>query len=492
MSADDRKQAGIQHMALIRSQIDVKPNPAPDARGSAGVATGWLADDKYAWVGALMLATMFLLLIVPFTLFSGEVNEFSKQTSSVFYRVLKFSLLMLGPAIMIWRFSLTGRLLRELNVFLLAFMALVLLSLTWSIEPGITAWMSLSVCTIFVVAAAFVMVGWHPRRLQGVVRPVLTGFLVASLIFGLLEPGLGRETGSTFTLAGSWRGVFVQKNGLGFGAMLGTMFWVHAWLAKETRFWRFAMGLGVSVTCLLLSRSSTALYATIFATLFLLLLMKGVYGRRRYIAPLTVLFVALVLFYSLAILKIVPGDSLLQPFVAATGKDMTFTGRTRVWAVVMEHIKLHPMLGTGYAAYWIGPVPRSPSIETMDRYSDYYPSEAHNGYLDVINDLGYVGLACLVGYILVFLRRSLELLRVDYTQAVLYLALLFEELIFNLTDSDWFSFESLGFALTIIVMFALARAALDRRLRAVPAMRPNPLPIPRVAVGGSLPRTQAR
>jgi exopolysaccharide production protein ExoQ len=475
-------------MALRRFQFDVNPNPkpAPDAVGGGGPATAWVADGKYAWVVALMVATMFVFLIVPAPLYSGEVNEYSKEDSSMFYRVLKFTLLVVGPTIMIWRYALTARLLRELNFFLPAFIALIFLSITWSIEPGITSWRSLSMCVIFVVGAAFVLVGWHPRRLQGVVRPLLTAFLVASLIFGLLAPALGRENLDLFALKGAWRGVFVQKNGLGAGAMLGTVLWLHAWLAKETRFWRFAVGLSISIACLILSRSSTALFSTIFSTFFLLLLMNGPSGRRRYVMPLAVLFVGFLLFYSLAVLKIVPGDSLLQPFVAASGKDMTFSGRTKIWKVVREHIKLHPMLGTGYAAYWIGPLPRSPSIETMDRYSDYYPSQAHNGYLDVINDLGYVGLVCLLGYILVFLRQSLELLRVDYTQGVLYLLFLFQDLITNLTDATWFSFLSLDFALTVLVMFALARAALDRRLSAAPAMRPDPLPMPRMAGRGSL------
>jgi O-antigen ligase len=479
-------QAGVQYMALRRFQFDGKPKPAPDAVGGGVPATAWVADSKYAWVGALMIAAMYLFLIVPAPLYSGEVNEYSKADSSLFYRVLKLALLVSGPIIMIWRYALTARLLRELNFFLVAFIALMLLSTFWSIEPGITAWRSLSICTIFGCGAAFVLVGWHARRLQGVLRPVLTAFLVASLIFGLLSPSLGRESLETFAVKGAWRGVFAQKNGLGYGATLATVFWLHAWLVKEIRFSRFAQGLGVCIACLILSRSSTSLFGVLFGVFLLLLLLKGNSGRRRYVVPLSILFVGLILFYSLAVLKVVPGDSLLEPFVAASGKDMTFSGRTKIWAVVREHIKLNPMLGSGYAAYWIGPVPGSPSIETMDKYSDYYANEAHNGYLDVINDLGYVGLVCLLGFILVFLQQSFKLLRVDYTQGVLYLVLLFEELIVNLTGSDWFSFLSFGFASTVLVTFALARAALDRRLHAVPAMRPNPLSMPRVAGRGSL------
>jgi O-antigen ligase len=474
-------QAVFSHMARRRFQFDGKPKPARDAVGGGGGATVWVSDGRYAWVGALMVAALFLSIIVPAPLYSGQVNEYSKADSSLFYRVLKLTLLVLGPTIMIWRYALTARLLRELNFCLLAFIVLMLLSTTWSIEPAITSWRSLSMCTTFATGAAFVLVGWHARRLQSVLRPLMTVFLVASLIFGLLSPSLGRESLETFALKDAWRGVFVQKNALGLGATLGTVFWLHAWLTKEIRFSRFVLGMSVSIACLILSRSSTSLFGALFGIFLLLLLLKINSGRRRYVVPLSILFVGLTLFYSLAVLKVVPGDSLLQPFVAASGKDMTFSGRTTIWAVVREHSALHPMLGTGYAAYWIGPVPWSPSIETIPRYSDYYPSEAHNGYLDVINDLGYVGLVCLLGYIAVFLRQSFKLLRVDYTQGVLYLVLIFEDLIANLSSSDWFSSQSLGFTDSVFVTFALARAALDHQLRAVPAMRPEPELMPRVA-----------
>jgi exopolysaccharide production protein ExoQ len=503
MSADDRNQAGTQHMTLMRFQRNIEPVPVPvpasasasasDASGSAGLAPAWLADGKYAWAATLMIWAMLLTFIVPSALFSGEVHDLVANEPSPFYRALKFALIGASALILVWRCALAGRLLRELNVFFPAFLALILLSLMWSIDPAFTLWRSVLEWETALVCAAFVMVAWHPRRLQEVLRPALTGFLVASLIFGALEPNLGREFGDTLSLAGSWRGVFAQKNGLGNGATLGAVFCLHAWLAKEMRFWHFAAGLGVCIACLLLSRSSTALFALIFSASLLFLLMKGFSGRRRYIVPLVILFAALILFYSLVVLKILPDlDFLLQPFVALTGKDMTFTGRAQIWDVVREHIKLHPLLGTGYNAYWIGPVPGSPSILTMARYSDYYPGEAHNGYLDVINDLGYVGLICLLGYILVFLRQSLVLLRADYSQGVLYLSLLFVNLITNLTDSNWFNYESLNFVVTVLVVFALARAALDRRMRAAPAVRPPPLPTPRMTFGGSLPRPGAR
>lgn len=437
-----------------------------------------------------MVSVLFFYLSVPGSLFTGAPPDGRVADPNLLYRALKFGLLGSGALVLIWRFALASKLYRELNVFLIAFLALVLVSAAWSIEPAITLTRFVSVSTTFLVCTAFVTVGWHPWRLQSVLRTLFTGFLVASLIVGIVAPDIGKEPGVDSATLDAWRGIFAQKNGLGQAATLGGVFWMHAWLTRETRFSRFIAGFGISLVCLILSRSSTSLISMLFVSMLLILLIKGPGGRRRYVVPFTVLLVALILIYSLAALKILPLDFLLEPIVAITGKDMTFSGRAKIWAVIVQHIKLHPLLGTGYGAYWIGPVPGSPSYVFITRYSDFYPTVSHNGYLDVINDLGYVGLGCLLGYLAVYLRQALKLLAVDYLQGTLYLALFFEEMINNLTETNWFASSNISFVLMTLVTFALARAALDRRLRSASAPLPRqPLSWPRM---GAAPMPQAR
>jgi O-antigen ligase len=117
----------------------------------------------------------------------------------------------------------------------------------------------------------------------------------------------------------------------------------------------------------------------------------------------------------------------------------------------------------------------------ISRASNFYPTEAHNGYLDILNDLGYVGLTCLLGYLLVFLRQCLALLKFNYAQATLYLALLFEELINNLTESDWLSSTAFALSIMALATFALARSALEQRWR----MQVQPAPAPPATVAAA-------
>jgi O-antigen ligase len=195
------------------------------------------------------------------------------------------------------------------------------------------------------------------------------------------------------------------------------------------------------------------------------MLLRTSPALRRYSPYLVVLFASLMVAYALAVLNLVPGleTLLLSPITAITGKDMTFTNRTAIWEIIKEHAQLHPILGTGYGAYWTGPVPSSQSYVMLTRLY-FWPSESHNGYLEVVNDLGFVGLICLIGYIAVYVRQSLQLFSSDRAQGALYLAIFFLQAITNLSESGWFSAN--GVLPVIIVTLAtcsLARGLLEQQ-----------------------------
>ena len=122
----------------------------------------------------------------------------------------------------------------------------------------------------------------------------------------------------------------------------------------------------------------------------------------------------------------------------------------------------HKQLGTGYGAYWVGPLPTSPSYEMLTRLF-FYPTEGHNGYLDVINDLGLAGGATLLGYFVSYVRTSLALMKLDRFQAALYLTLLFRAFVADMSESHWFSVLSVDFVIMTLATTALTRSLLQAR-----------------------------
>jgi exopolysaccharide production protein ExoQ len=340
----------------------------------------------------------------------------------------------------------------------------------WSIDPAVTVRRLIRFLTIVLDGMALALIAWRPTRFQSVLRPVLTLMLLGSIIFGLSSPTLAIEQSTQMELMGAWHGLAMQKNGLGSIAGTGLILWVHSWLGRESKWWTVLLGVAASATCLILSRSSTALVASVFSCVLLVMLLRSPAGLRRYMPYLIGMFVVLLLVYSLAVLNLVPGlDFVLKPITTLTGKDQSFSGRTAIWAIINDHIARSPFLGTGYGAYWIENV-TSPSYETVRRLY-FYPTEAHNGYLDVINDLGWVGCICLLGYLLTYLRQALRLFKTMRVQAALYLALLFQQLIINLSESRWFSVLSIEFVIMTLATFSMGRLLLQRQLERKAAAR---------------------
>jgi len=441
-----------------RNRTSVSSAPPPAAGNSP------LSVTISIWV-------LVLLMIIPegfeyegaTTVLNAMPTEGSPLSRTLWLGLLGFSL-----AITLSRSGMAIKLLKQINPFLFVFIALVAASAFWSIEPAITLRRLLRLVTIVLVAISLAVSSSQTTRLQSVLRPLLTTLLVASIIFVIVAPELAIMQSDRPELIGAWHGLATQKNGLGSLAAISLILWVHAWLNSESRGWVVACGAGVSAICLIKSRSSSSIMAAAFSIVLMLMLLRSPVGLRRYLPYLIGLFAATLLVYSLAVLDLVPGSELLlSPITAITGKDQTFSGRSAVWAVLNEHISYRPWLGSGFGAYWVEQ-PNSPSMVMVQRLY-FYPTEGHNGYLDVINDLGAIGGLCLVAYLTALLRQGLRVFAALRPQGALYLVLLFEQLVGNLSESRWFNVLTFDFVIMTLVTVSMGKNLLEIRLQGRPA-----------------------
>jgi exopolysaccharide production protein ExoQ len=428
-------------------------------------ARGWVRDDRWSLFTGGMVWLLITYLVIPYRYWTGDVmGAAAMPEASPLARAIKLGLLVVGLLIVLWRSSLGILLVRTLNPFFLAFLALVPLSILWSIDSSATTARFVSILSIAFTCCAFVLLGWHHRRFQNVVRPIVTILLVASLLFGILYPDLAIEAGDQGSLKNSWRGLANQKNAFGELASFGVLFWLHAYLYKEVRRQIALPCLGIAWICIILSRSSTALLASTLSTAFLSLTVSAPANVRRYMPYIVGTFAVIVVIYAMAVLDLIPGLSvMLEPIAQLTGKDLTFSGRGAIWNIIKDQIQSAPWLGSGYGAYWTG-LASSPAYRVFTARLYFYPSESHNGYLEMVNDLGFVGLGCLLGYLIVWVRQSLRLMKFDRAQAVLFLAIFFQQAITNLSESTWLAINS-AFAIAVVTLatFALARALLEQR-----------------------------
>jgi len=387
-------------------------------------------------------------------------------------RILKIGLLIASGIIVAWKSRRAILEMRALNRGFLFFIVLVPLSALWSIDSEATLNRFVSLLSMMFVCLAFTSHGWNRTRFQDVVRPVVTALVIASIIWGLLYPRYAIEIGEG-TLKNSWRGLTAQKNQFGMLSSFGFIFWLHSGLSRERKWWLAGPFMALCMAGVLLSRSSTSLLATTLSAFFMLLVMVSPPGLKRYMPYIVSVFALLVIVYALAVLNIIPGMSvLLEPITAFSGKDLTFSNRSVIWDIIKEHIALSPIVGSGYGAYWLGPIPSSPSVVFLTRMGDFYPSQSHNGYLEIVNDLGFVGLICLLVYLFSWVSQALQLMKFDRSQGLLFLALFFQQAITNLSESTWLAINAaFALALTMLATFALSRSLLEPRLRQPPTGR---------------------
>jgi len=426
----------------------------------------WQPDKAGKVFAAVLLWICIIVMIVPQGFDYQGVNGMPTSSDVV----NRFTwLFLLGASIVCLGVHLKRTLIlaRWLNRFFLAFLVLGVLSIAWSIDPGLTARRALRAGTIAMICMGFTLVGWHAKRFQNVVRPILTTVLLSSVVFVLLDPEDAIHHTAQAELLDAWRGITMGKNVLGSFASVNVVLWLHAWLSKDTKTAPAVAGMALGVFTLVMTRSATSVMSTAFAVIFMLILLRSPGSLRRYMPYLVGFFATVTLIYALAVLRLVPGmEIFLQPIVTLTGKDLTFTGRTAIWEILNEHIRLRPLLGSGYGAYWAGATPTSPSYEMLTRLY-FYPTEGHNGYLDVINDLGLVGGLCLLGYFANYVRQALTMMRFDRYQGGLYLTLLFRGFMADMSESHWFLSLSVDFIIMTLATTALARGLLQNHLNRI-------------------------
>jgi O-antigen ligase len=117
------------------------------------------------------------------------------------------------------------------------------------------------------------------------------------------------------------------------------------------------------------------------------------------------------------------------------GRNPTLTGRTEVWGVLLSLVK-NSWVGTGFESFWLGP-----RLEKIWDVFHWRPNEAHNGYLEVFLNLGWIGVILLVVVITTGYRTVVRAWRTNIPTASLLMAYFFVGLVFNFTESAFFRMQ---------------------------------------------------
>lgn len=370
-------------------------------------------------------------------------------------RLFLIAMLFLGVALLIKRKPNLLNIIKE-NIWLILLLVYMLLSCLWSDTPFISfkRWTRELIAIIMVLV---VVCEPHPwTAVECLLRRATYTLIPYSYVLINYFPEYGRiyvhRSGDLM-----WIGTAMHKNSLAQLCVAAIFFLI----------WSFVKRRRGNINSI--PRHQT--FLEVFIILLALWIMGGPNHNFNYSATATIGGIAgLCLFIGLHRLKrrgITLGSTSLATLIAViiiygtitpmigklsllnvssiTGRHENLTGRTIVWEQVIPVAMQRPLFGHGHDSFW-----------TTNTREDFDISGAHNGFLDIILSLGFVGLGL---YTILFLFNILlaqkEMIQ-NFDWAVFWLCSLVMMLLSNLTESTMNTFMSRAFVVILCLSFASA------------------------------------
>ncbi len=305
------------------------------------------------------------------------------------------------------------------SILIWLLLGLMFASLMWSVNPQETfTQLRADLLPMMLFSLYFASRFTFDEQLEVVSMALTTGLLV-SIFCAVAIPSVGvHPAGSPF--AGAWKGVYIEKNGFGaISVLTANVLFLKAIFAKK-HYFRAWFPFGLAMLAVLRSTSKTAL-ALSFVTL---LIIFSIYhfkwqGKRTIlISDLLILIVGGVITYAVGEFDSVFGS---------------LSGRTDIWSFALHRLDANYFwLGFGKGAFF-----NTPAIMDSFKFEyQYIVNHAHNGYLETLLDIGFIGLIVFVICFVLIYARSFQLAyKADRPSGLFPITLLNFLLLQNLSES---------------------------------------------------------
>jgi exopolysaccharide production protein ExoQ len=345
-------------------------------------------------------------------------------------RAVFTALVSAGLIVLIARHRKVGPLLRR-NCPILLLFGFAALSIFWSDFPFVTfkRWTKGigDVEMVFIVLTDADALGATKRLLSRV------GLLLVplSVLYCKYYPAIGRLM--TRSWANTYVGVTTQKNTLGWLCLLlglGFLWRIRAVFRdrkdskRSLRILAYGLILGMILWLLQMSDSMTSFSSFIVVGTVMILASQPKLLRKR--VAVHVLVAAAIGIPLFALFFDLSGS-----LVADLGRDPTLTGRTAIWSDVLR-MPFNRLVGAGYESFWLGD-----RLLWLRAMAGFDVNEAHNGYLEIFLNLGWMGVGLLTVVIVTGYRKVIAALRASSDAGSLYLACFLAVLLASLTEAGF-------------------------------------------------------
>ena len=403
----------------------------------------------------LAITTLFLLAYsLPSSWFTVDNTDIPSGDATV---IVVFTLLFaLAVTRLVGSWKHVARAIRR-EPFLLAFMFLLVASTAWSTTPDVT--FRRSVALLLTTFFGYYLVVRFPlREIVGLAAIALMLGTVLNVVWivAFRKYGITQVTTEAAT-NGDWSGVFPHKNALGRSSALSAVMFVFAARAFPRRrvpYWGFAV---LNVLLILGANSKTALVSF----LLLMVLMALFTGLRAHATLYGGVAFGLI---GTGVLAAAFVTTNLGPISESLGRDVTLTGRTKLWGDVMHEIARRPLLGFGWSGFWIGGND-GPARYVLQR-NVWNPPDAHNAVLELLVNVGIVGaLLFLIVFFRALFRAVGHVRRQPNILGLFPLAYLSLVLLQSVTEKGVLG-RDLGWTMLVVAVVLCARDRAEGRLTA--------------------------
>jgi len=339
------------------------------------------------------------------------------------------------------------------NIWVFLLLSFMLVSIIWSDMPfaSLKRWMRE---LIAVIMALIVATELKPiKALMSIFKRIIYIVIPFSYILIQYFPHLGRLYDRWFGKL-IWIGVASAKNGLALLSLFAIFIFAWSFIGRRRgnnnpisgyqtyieifimiiAIWLF-MGPSHSLTY---SATSTV---TLIIGLMSLIGLQWIYKHRIFIHlnTLTIIILAVIV---LGTATSFYGGLMMSDVAFLFNRNETLTGRTDIWAYLIPYAMSNPLGGHGFGGFW------------TDAHREATSSHAHNGYLDIVLNIGFVGLILFSSYLLHCCRRAHKLLIYDFDKGCLWICILLMIVVNNMTESSVTSFTDFLAAINLFMLMS--------------------------------------
>ncbi|GAA5039741.1 O-antigen ligase family protein [Microbacterium fluvii] len=249
-----------------------------------------------------------------------------------------------------------------------------------------------------IVASSGIAVGaaLNLNRILQITSRTAGAIALLSLVLAQVAPHIAIHSGPAYS--GTLQGIFISKNSLAIVVIFGAVSTLFLRWPRTRDKWEFTLLWAVFLITLVQTDSATAdlILAVVVVLRICLAGWLKMSGTVR--AATVALLLVPVIVIALSSWAIYTGT------LGLLGRDTTLTGRTDIWEAAVLAWQTRPWLGVGWGSFSSD----STLAAIQEGLYGWVRDHAHNGFIQVLTELGLVGIIVLAWTLLLILARSLR------------------------------------------------------------------------------------